>query len=180
MSKRVPDLFLWYFFFSVGYLSAAYLQGEPRFFPALPVDALIPFVPAFLLVYLSQYALLILAALRTKDPGLFFRRLYLVSAIGFFCFVVFPTRFDRPSPDNVLFEILYQFDPPVNCFPSLHAAIALISAVALGAWALPWATGIAISTVLTKQHFVVDTIAGLLLGGVVCWMRVPKSASVSR
>ena len=41
-------------------------------------------------------------------------------------------------------------------------------------------TGIAISTVLTKQHFVVDTIAGLLRGGVVCWMRVPKSASVSR
>lgn len=178
--SRLRDLGVWYVYFSLGYLGVAWYQGAPRFDPEVAWDALIPFVPLSILVYVSQYVLLVTAASFAKRHELFFRRLYLVSTAGFLCFLVFPTQIDRPAPVNLLYEWLYRFDPPVNCFPSLHTAIAFVSAAALGPWAFAWASGIALSTVLTKQHYLIDTFAGLVLAGAVCWIRAPKSVSVSR
>jgi membrane-associated phospholipid phosphatase len=69
--------------------------------------------------------------------------------------------------------MLYGSDPPYNCFPSLHVAHSFVSAVTVhrvhrgvGRWAVVCASLVAVSTLFTKQHYVLDVIAGMLLAGV--------------
>jgi membrane-associated phospholipid phosphatase len=65
---------------------------------------------------------------------------------------------------------LYSSDPPYNCFPSIHVAHSFVSALTcyrvhrgLGVVATVCATLVALSTLFTKQHYIVDAIAGVLL-----------------
>ena len=69
-------------------------------------------------------------------------------------------------------RLLYDIDTPYGCFPSLHVAWAFVSALTcyrvhagVGWVAAGWATLIAVSTLYTKQHYVVDVIAGALARG---------------
>jgi membrane-associated phospholipid phosphatase len=66
-------------------------------------------------------------------------------------------------------RLLYTLDPPYNCFPSLHVAYSFVSALTcyrvhrgVGVVAVVWAALIGISTLYTKQHYVVDVVAGAL------------------
>ena len=61
-------------------------------------------------------------------------------------------------------------DPPYNCFPSLHVAHSFVSALTclrlhrrLGGVALVAASLVGLSTLFTKQHYVVDVVAGAAL-----------------
>lgn len=65
---------------------------------------------------------------------------------------------------------LYSSDPPYNCFPSLHVAHSFVSRLAcyrvhrsLGIVATICATLVALSTLFTKQHYILDVIAGMSL-----------------
>jgi membrane-associated phospholipid phosphatase len=93
-----------------------------------------------------------------------------------FFFVIYPT--EAPRPAKVMgqgfavwgLRALYSADPPYNCFPSLHVAHSFVSAMAtcrvhrpLGAVATVCAALVAVSTLFTKQHYVLDVIAGVLL-----------------
>jgi len=67
-------------------------------------------------------------------------------------------------------RLLYSSDPPYNCFPSLHVAHSFVSALAcfhvhrrLGAIATISAALVAVSTLFTKQHYVLDVVVGALL-----------------
>ncbi len=67
-------------------------------------------------------------------------------------------------------QFIYDFDRPYNCLPSLHVAYAFLAALTcyrvhrgLGIAALLYAALIGISTLYTKQHYVVDVVAGVLL-----------------
>jgi membrane-associated phospholipid phosphatase len=78
----------------------------------------------------------------------------------------------------------YELDTSFNCFPSLHAATS--TAVAY-AWFRYWrcrpsparmsvalvslflAAGVVLSTLFVKQHYIVDEIAGIVLGWTVSW-----------
>ena len=66
--------------------------------------------------------------------------------------------------------MLYSSDPPYNCFPSLHVAHSFVSALTLfrlhrrlGITAMIAAAFVALSTLFTKQHYVLDAAAGVLL-----------------
>lgn len=98
-----------------------------------------------------------------------------ITSYAFF-FVFYATV--APRPPKVVgtgfgvwgLRALYSSDPPYNCFPSLHVAHSFVSALAcyrvhrrLGIIAGISATFVALSTLLTKQHYVVDVIAGILL-----------------
>lgn len=100
-----------------------------------------------------------------------------VTAYVFF-FVVYPTSAPRPGKvDGEGFAVwglraLYSADPPYNCFPSLHVAHSFVSALAsarvhrrLGVVAITAATLVAVSTLFTKQHYVLDVVAGGLMAG---------------
>jgi membrane-associated phospholipid phosphatase len=67
-------------------------------------------------------------------------------------------------------RLLYQADPPYNCFPSLHVAHSFVSALTcyrvhrgVGITAVLCATLVGLSTLFTKQHYVLDVIAGVFL-----------------
>lgn len=69
--------------------------------------------------------------------------------------------------------LLYGADPPFNCFPSIHVAHSFVSAFALarvhrpvGIAAICAAALVGLSTLFTKQHYVLDVAAGILLAGV--------------
>jgi membrane-associated phospholipid phosphatase len=96
---------------------------------------------------------------------------------AFVCFLTYPTVASRP--DEVLgqgfavwgLRFLYSADPPTNCFPSLHVAHSFVSALAcyrvhrgLGIAASVCATVVGVSTLYTKQHYILDVLAGAGLG----------------
>ncbi len=69
-----------------------------------------------------------------------------------------------------LIQGVYATDNPFNDFPSLHTSISTILAIhwfrfdrRAGIVAAVWTALIVASTVLIKQHYVADLVAGLLL-----------------
>ena len=153
---------------------------------ATPLDAAIPFVPASIAVYAGVYGLM-LYPLFTVRSGAWLRRTVaayaLVIAVCLVTFAVWPVsgaalRAPADAIDPTRFTgwgvaLCYALDPPFNLFPSAHVAIALVAALA--AWrvrspgsglALAAVAGVAVSTCTTKQHYVLDVVAGAVLGGV--------------
>lgn len=148
--------------------------------PAWPLDRLLPLVPTWALVYGILYAFLILLPVFVVQHEDLIRRTvwtYLtVWGTAYIAFVLYPTV--APRPETVTgtgfavwgLRFLYDADPPYNCFPSLHVAHSFVSALAcsrvhrtLGVVALSCASLVALSTLFTKQHYVADLIAGILL-----------------
>ncbi len=157
------------------------LPPETRHVPELALDRALPLVPSWAIVYGAIYLFLILLPLFVVRHEELIRRTvhaYLVIWITsyIFFFVVYPTA--APRPEEVSGEgfavwglrALYSSDPPYNCFPSLHVAHSFVSALAcsrvhrrLGIIAMICATLVAFSTVFTKQHYVLDVVAGVIL-----------------
>ncbi len=94
------------------------------------------------------------------------------------CFLIFPLRFAFPRPAvagilGAIFDRFRLFDQPFNQFPSLHIALQMIlldlyarHSHGVKHFAIQlWFFLIAISTVLTWQHHVIDVIGGAALRG---------------
>ena len=98
----------------------------------------------------------------------------LVSYVGFWFYPTIAPRTDQATVSGFAewsLQLFYDIDQPYGCFPSLHVAYSFIGSLAcyrmhrgLGIAASAWSVLIAVSTVYTKQHFVVDAIAGGILG----------------
>ena len=148
--------------------------------PALALDRLVPLVPAWALVYGALYGFLILLPVFVVQQEDLIRRTvwaYLtVWSVAYVGFLLYPTVAPRPGTvtgDDFAawgLRFLYDADPPYNCFPSLHVAHSFISALAcsrvhrtLGFIATASASLVALSTLFTKQHYVVDLIGGIVL-----------------
>ena len=98
-----------------------------------------------------------------------------VIGLAYVGFLVYPTALPRSETVGEGFfakslEVNYSLDPPYNCFPSLHVAWAFVAALTcyrvhrgVGLVALVWAAIIGVSTLFTKQHYVVDVIAGIAI-----------------
>jgi membrane-associated phospholipid phosphatase len=162
-------------------LIPAFFPPSVRHVPELALDRLWPLVPGWALVYGALYLFLILLPIVVVRQHELIRRtlqaylLIWITAYGCF-FAVYPTA--APRPDQVSGEgfavwglrALYSADPPYNCFPSLHVAHSFVSALAvslvhrrLGLVALLSGTLVALSTLFTKQHYVLDVAAGTVL-----------------
>jgi membrane-associated phospholipid phosphatase len=148
--------------------------------PELALDRLLPLTPMWALVYGALYAFLIVLPVFVIQQQELIRRTvwaYLtVWTAAYICFILYPTV--APRPDTVAgkgfavwgLQFLYSADPPYNCFPSLHVAHSFVSALAcwrvnrtLGFIAVSCASLVAVSTLFTKQHYVADLLAGILL-----------------
>lgn len=151
--------------------------------PELALDGAIPLVPAWALVYGALYLFLIVLPVFVVREQEHIRRTFLayltVWIAAYVCFVVYPTI--APRGDDVAGEgfaawglrFLYSADPPYNCFPSIHVAHSFVSALAcyplnrrVGSFAIACASLVALSTLFTKQHYVLDVVAGVLLAGI--------------
>jgi membrane-associated phospholipid phosphatase len=153
--------------------------GRPLHRPELALDRAVPVEPAWMLVYGSLFVWVLLPLLVVRQEQLFRRAMkaYLVVLIGAYVgFVAYPTV--APRPAGVLGEgfsawclrLQYSMDQEFNCFPSLHVAHSFVSALTsyrvnrgVGVAAVLWAALIGVSTLFTKQHYVVDVIAGTLM-----------------
>lgn len=148
--------------------------------PELALDRAIPVQPPWALVYGALYQFLILLpvfAIRERDHIRRSVYAYLfVWLSAYVCFLAYPTV--APRPAEVLgdgfaaqgLRFLYDADPPYNCFPSLHVAHSFVSALTCfrlhkrtGILAIVCAVLVGISTLYTKQHYVLDVVAGILL-----------------
>lgn len=164
-----------------GYLVIArYARAGTPYVPEIAFDRALPLVPAWSLVYGALYLFLIILpvlVVRAEEHIRRTVRAYLLCWVtAYTVFVFYPTAASRPAHVNGdSFGVwgllaLYESDPPYNCFPSLHVAHSFVSALAcwrlhrgVGAVALLCAFLVGLSTLFTKQHYVVDVIAGILL-----------------
>jgi membrane-associated phospholipid phosphatase len=166
------------------FVIAILTRDRPTFAPEIALDRAIGVQPAWMLVYGSLYMfVVVLPLLVVREPGLIRRAMqsYLfVMMVSYAGFLLYPTAAPRVG-DAVpgagfaawTLRLMYSVDAPYNCFPSLHVAYAFVSALAcyrvhrgVGTAAAAWAVLIGISTVYTKQHYVVDVIGGAVAAGV--------------
>jgi membrane-associated phospholipid phosphatase len=154
-------------------------RGRTVLEPALPLDNLIPLQPAWMLAYGSIWVFALLPVFVVRDSMLMRRALLAaitVFLLAFAGFLAWPTVLPRPDLAEGggflarSLQMNWALDPPVNCFPSLHVAWAFVAALAshrvhrgVGTVALCWATIIGVSTLFTKQHYVVDVIGGVAI-----------------
>jgi membrane-associated phospholipid phosphatase len=154
--------------------------------PSTPLDRVIPFVPSAAWVYESCYALPFVVVACAPDTHTL--RAIAVAAVvtnlvAFACFILFPVAFPQPPLGDSLAERMlaleraWEFVPGANNAPSLHVALPAVAwlrlrsslrarpaagaraSVPLGAWTI----AIAVSTLLVKQHVVVDVVSGFAL-----------------
>lgn len=164
-------------YFPIGALVA----GRPVHAPYLWVDRLLPLVPAWMFVYGSMYVFALLPLLVVREPRLLRRVMQgwvMVLVVAYAGFLLYPTVTPRPATvagadfASWALRLNYALDSRYNCFPCLHVAHSFVSALAcyrvnrrVGIVAATWAALIAVSTLLVKQHYLVDVIAGTLMGG---------------
>ncbi|MCC3373101.1 phosphatase PAP2 family protein [Cohnella sp. REN36] len=149
------------------------------------LDDMTPFVPAFVLPYSLWYPFLavVLIGLFRKDPRLYFRTLAALCmgmVTSYIVYVFFQTTVVRPevpqSPywSSALLNFVYANDMPYNCFPSIHVLTSYLMIKACRPFGLAargmialTGTAIIVSTVLIKQHVIVDVAGGILLAEIV-------------
>ena len=166
------------------FVIAILTRDRPTFAPEIPLDRAIGVEPAWMLVYGSLYVfVVVLPLLVVREQGLIRRAMqsYLfVMIVSYAGFLLYPTaapRLGDAVPDDGFaawtLRLMYSIDAPYNCFPSLHVAYAFVSALAcyrvhrgVGTAAAAWAVLIGISTVYTKQHYVVDVIGGAIAAAI--------------
>lgn len=155
-------------------------KAGPVYAPALAVDRLLPLEPIWAPIYGALYVfLIVLPVFVIQHEELIRRTVWAYLAVwtaAYICFLLYPTI--APRSDTVMgkgfavwgLRFLYDADPPYNCFPSIHVAHSFVSALAcyrvhrtVGVVALVCASLVAVSTLLTKQHYVADLIAGIFL-----------------
>ena len=165
----------------VVYFGADWLTGlrAERVRIHLDAELKIPFIPALILVYRSIDLMFPLAPFilrsRAEIRGLTLT-LGIVTGIAGVGFLMAPARSAYPQQEQGMWEPLYAWNQRIvltyNMVPSLHVAL---SVVTLAAYSLRcgkvgkgllavWGTAIALSTLLTHQHHLLDVATGLILG----------------
>jgi len=162
------------------YLVIGYgMSGAPTHVPELALDRAIALVPGWSLVYASLFLAAILPALVIHQPEYLNKTILaflMIWLVAYACFIAYPTVGPRPATvagDGFAewgVRVVYSTDARYNCLPSLHVAQCFLAAFAcsrvhrgVGAGAVLWATLVAVSTLYTKQHYVLDAVAGVML-----------------
>ena len=142
------------------------------------LDKLFPFVPEMVYLYMSFYVVIVVSVFFLKTEEEFTR--VILSIIGtllltypFYYF--FPanypvTMFDATTVTTKFLKWCFAADIPNNTFPSLHVGLAFTIAFGikqykkkLGALYVIWAIGIALSTIMIRKHFLIDTFGGIVM-----------------
>jgi membrane-associated phospholipid phosphatase len=147
----------------------------------LPIDNNIPPFPPAIVPYLLGTVLFIvfpiLAAIYVKPKEFEAYAITILAAtvISYLAYLIFPTFVTRPEvTSNDFFSrvvaLLYQTDRSYNAAPSGHTFYTLLSCLYLSRWQprfkIIWAmiaALIILSTLFTRQHYVLDVVCGLVL-----------------
>jgi len=169
------------------------VQRQDAYAEILPLDRLIPLVPVFIIPYLSMYLLVILTYLihvAKRDQhrlSIFLLAAILLWSISNYVYGVWPTvNIIRPDVQGDgtlegLVRRMYATLSPYNTFPSGHNASAALSAFAMWrinsrlayVW-IPWAVLICLSTLLVRQHYILD-VAGSIPLAIGCYVACERA-----
>lgn len=150
----------------------------------LGLDALIPLRPEWVVIYVVTFLFWMMGLLfaARQDEELCFRFASGVIIAEIICcviFIAFPSCITRPELAVSDFftwalSVVYSFDTPTNCFPSMHCLFAyLVFRQSLRTPdAKTWfkvfcgvcAALICLSTLFVKQHVIADVIGGIFFG----------------
>jgi len=153
-------------------------------------DDKFPFMPAFVIPYLSGYLLSVLAYFAFVSSPYLPRVTFgyvLLMVIGALSYIVYPCKVERrenlegTTLATKLLAIFQRTFEPYNSFPSMHVGFSLFSAlfililgdVTLGVIALLWTVLVAASTLFTKLHHFLDIVAGVILALFVTFLVLP-------
>jgi membrane-associated phospholipid phosphatase len=148
------------------------------------IDDYIPLWTGFVIIYIS-YAIYLGFTFwyfykknKPRDLNIVLAAITLSCSLAYLIYIFYQNSIIRPQIiERNIFDSIYTqinlYVPPYNAFPSLHVAISTVCA--LGYWSVKsklfksmaiWTILIIISTVLTKQHYFLDILGGLLLATV--------------
>lgn len=170
-------------FETIMYKLAAILSSEPYTLSS-KLDNAIPFVPGFIYAYVLWYVMIIGVPfiLYLKNKTSFYKytvSLFITIIVGFVIFLAFPTTVARPSIEVQgitlwLVNTIYLLDTPsLCCLPSMHCVLCflmiiytcttkefrVIQKVIITFLSLL----IVASTMLIKQHVIIDAILALII-----------------
>ncbi len=154
------------------------------------LDALIPVIPAAVTVYVFAYITWLVGySVIARDGKSLCYEVFsgelIAKLLTMVCFLVIPTIMERPEiPGDDVFSrmlrLIYYLDTPDNLFPSVHCLEnwfvfrgVLRCKKAGSGWKI--AAGVAMvlvfaSTVLVKQHVVLDIVGAIAIGEVAIWI----------
>ena len=144
------------------------------------LDAALPVVRPFVIPYVSlnplvYFTLIVFLLFRTKIFQSAALAMITAFFVSYFFYFFLQTEVIRPVLTGTdlftrMIQGVYASDNPFNDFPSLHTSISTLLTIhwfrfdrRLGLVAAIWTALIVASTVLIKQHYVADLVAGLLL-----------------
>ena len=148
---------------------------------SLPIDQNIPLYPPAIVPYLLGSLLFVIfpiwAAIyvKPKEFEAYTVSILAVTVISYLVYLIFPTFVSRPditSSDvfSRMIDMLYQADRSYNAAPSGHTFYTLLSCLYLSRWRpklkIVWAVIAALiilSTLFTRQHYILDVVCGLVL-----------------
>jgi membrane-associated phospholipid phosphatase len=161
------------------------LQVEPnrRIDLGIELDRKTPYVPLFALVYFSTYIFVLQPFFILTNARQFYWMMTSfasISVISSLIHATFPSKIERVELVTAgglsgwMLGMFQKTCKPYGNFPSMHVGLSVPVAVANymvggpvnGSLVLIWAVLIAISTLYTKQHYILDVLAGLM-GGLV-------------
>jgi len=172
---------------------------------ATPLDLSIPLIPAAIVIYwyvfysFLFFSYFYFAFIHREYRNALVIAFVLVELVAFSIYLIFPVL----GPDRIVtatdffslqIQALYARDVQVNCFPSLHGSMSLLTAYALwkakkeyGYVSWPIAIAIIISTLFVRQHWILDQVAAAIITIPIAYIvfdrfkytRVPESKTVA-
>jgi hypothetical protein len=151
--------------------------------PQSLLDVWLGFGPQAIWIYLSLFLLMPIAPMQMDSTHQLRRYALGVVAMSFaanFIFLFWPTAVARGGDGgaNMAYRALVSVDMPLNAFPSLHAAMAVYSALCCEqisrsqSWRFviwSWVLAIVWAMLSTKQHVALDAVGGGVLGLSTYW-----------
>ena len=176
--KRVLIVGLVYLIHSAlyGFVGTHHIQDNYNLLTDL--DKLFPFVPEMVYLYISFYVVIIISVFFLKTEESFDRTIASILGTLLFTyplFYFFPANypvssFETNTLTTKFLKWCFAADVPNNTFPSLHVSLSFTIAFAikhyrknLGMIYLVWAIGIALSTIMVRKHFLIDSFGGIVM-----------------
>lgn len=156
----------------------------PKYDLTTPLDSKIPILPWFAFIYVGCYLFwafnyMMVGRVNKEHFYRFISNIFLGYIISGIIFCIFPTFIVRPDLSEIqglgkaVVAYVYNSDTPVNLFPSMHCQISWYCylgvrkqkeiAKSYQYFSLIMAILVCISTVVIRQHYVVDIFAGIAI-----------------
>lgn len=174
---------------SVYWVTQFLMSGVYHYDLTIAFDMAVPLQPWWVIIYVLSFpfwALMYILIAREGEEQC--AKLVITDIVakiicGVF-FVVMPTTIARPELGDglgdFLLGIIYGVDMPFNLFPSIHCLVSWLCFIGirkeknasfkLKLYTCAFAIAICLSTQLTKQHYIVDLVSGVVMAEGLYWI----------